>query len=258
MFAEINKDQLDRLPFVICTLGEQVKQVPVHRPDGFEYHQFIWLASGQGQFICDAKKHTLSAGQGMFFRRQIPHDYEGLADGMHTVWCTFMGADSLLDFYNIADCFLFTVPEFLTPTTAALKAACLDNSNIVTRSAAGYSWLVELLEGLFAPAAPVAVRVLQFLENHYSEPLTLDDIADHTGINRFSLCHCYKREQGITVMEQLKKIRIAKSKQFLRYSVTSVEEIGRLCGFDSPSYFGKRFREETGLSPREYRRLHQK
>ena len=53
------------------------------------------------------------------------------------------------------------------------------------------------------------------------------------------------------------KIRIAKAKQLLNQVPLRAQEVGRMCGFDSTSYFCK-FREETGRTPLEYRKRHNK
>ena len=55
-------------------------------------------------------------------------------------------------------------------------------------------------------------------------------------------------------MQALKRIRIQKAKMFLLYSQAPIEEIGKMCGYDSGSYFTKIFRELEGCSPSEYRR----
>ena len=55
-------------------------------------------------------------------------------------------------------------------------------------------------------------------------------------------------------MEELKQIRIAKAKELLRFGSDRIEEVGRQCGYESASYFGKQFREVVGCSPGEYRR----
>lgn len=252
MFVEIHKELYRTLPFVLCTLGENRSQGEIRRPEGFEFHQFIWIVEGAGIFSVNSERFPLERGEGIFFRRGVPHGYAGSGE-MHTAWFTFLGAESVLDYYGVGDYFRFQAPPFLTAAAAALLETCMGNSSIISRSAAGYSWMADLMETLFADSAPVGAQVRRFLENHYGEPLTLDEIAAQVGLNRFSLCHLYQKEQGITMMEQLKKIRIAKAKQLLRYSARSIGEIGRLCGFESPSYFGKRFREETGCSPRTYR-----
>jgi AraC-like DNA-binding protein len=97
--------------------------------------------------------------------------------------------------------------------------------------------------------------VCEFLESHCKDPLTLDDIADASGLDRFALCRYFKKHHKRSVMDELKAIRIKKAKRLLLYSSQRIGEIGRLCGFESPSYFALRFREECGCSPAKYREL---
>ena len=255
MFAEIRKELFDALPFVLCTVGESRPQRAVDRPEGFDFHQFIWIAEGEGVFSSGKQYFCLGPGEGMFYRRGVPQSYHNIGE-LHTIWVTFRGAEGVLDYYHAPDAFRFRVPKFLPAATAALEEVCHGNSTILSRSAAGYNWLAELMEAIFSVSIPFSEQLRQFLENHYNEPLTLDDIAEQMGTDRFTLCRRCAQERGISPMEQLKKIRIAKARQFLRYTTRSVEEIGKMCGFDSPSYFGKRFREENGCSPREYRCFH--
>ena len=99
-----------------------------------------------------------------------------------------------------------------------------------------------------------AAQIDQILECRYNEPLTLDEIATEVGMDRFSLCRYYAAERGMTVMDKLFHIRIEKAKRFLKYGTDPIEQVGRMCGFDSPSYFGKRFREAVGQTPAEYRK----
>ena len=95
-----------------------------------------------------------------------------------------------------------------------------------------------------------------YLEQHYAEPLTLDDVAAVAGTDRFSLCHIYAKERGTTVMEDLLRIRIEKAKRLLRFYTMPVGQVGKSCGFSDASYFSLRFREICGCSPKEYRRKH--
>ena len=114
--------------------------------------------------------------------------------------------------------------------------------------------MTELFSTILSSADTLSVRVLRLLEQRYSEPLTLYDIADEFGVDRFSLCRTYKAERGVTVMEDLNRIRIAKAKRFLKYGTDPIEKVGQLCGYESASYFGKRFRESVGQTPAEYRK----
>lgn len=139
-----------------------------------------------------------------------------------------------------------------------LERLCQGDSTVLSRSAAGYGWLTEWLSSMFEASPSPISTVRRFLEVHFAQPLTLEEIAGQAHMDRFTLCRCYKEKRGRTVMEDLRHIRIAKAKQYLQHTASPIEEIGRLCGYESHSYFGKVFREETGCSPRAYREAHKK
>lgn len=261
MFVEIRKKYMQQpllLPFVVCTVGESPFQSAITRPNGFHHHHVLMVAEGEGIFSQGGKSVSLSAGEGYFCRADVPHAYRAAGKQFKTLWVTFLGAESVLDYYGIGEAFQFEASPALLSATRALYAFCAGSSTVLTRSAAGYTWLTDWLHGCFAPSAPITVQVRRFLETHFSEPLTLAEIAEAVHMNRYALCHYYKETCGITVMEQLRSIRIEKAKQLLRFSAASVDEVGRSCGFESASYFGKLFRLETGRSPREFRNHLQK
>ena len=252
MFAEIHKNREIDLPFVLTTLGESIRQSPIHRPEGLKFHQFIWVKEGSGTFAISGQQFTLEAGDGIFMRAHVPHSYEGKL--FHTAWCTFTMSPKTLDYLGVGDYLRFTVPTYLDRETAQLLAHANGKSTLLSRSAAGYTYVTELFANILSSADTLSTRVMQMLEQRYSEPLTLYDIADEFSIDRFTLCRTYKNERGVTVMDDLNRIRIAKAKRFLKYGTDSIEKVGRMCGFDSPSYFGKRFREAVGQTPAEYRK----
>ncbi len=255
MFSEINKEEYENLPLVLCAVAIDQEQREIIREHGFIYHQFIWVSSGSGIFTVGEKTFELSDGEGMFFRKNVPHSYKDDKSDFFTSWLTFDGCDSLLDHFKVNDYFKFTMTKTIAAQSKELLTACKAHSTVLTRSASTYSWIISTLSEIFEPSMPFDKKAKQFMENHYQDPISLDDIAKHVGMNRFALCREFSKKNGVSLMEQLKNIRVSKAKYYLKYSTNSIEEIGILCGFDSPSYFGKRFKEITNLSPREYRNL---
>lgn len=83
--------------------------------------------------------------------------------------------------------------------------------------------------------------------------LTIQKLSEKCGISVQHLIRVYKEEYGITPNQALIKIRIAKSKALLLYTNKRVQEVAYQCGFKDPNYFGKVFKKETGLTPREFR-----
>lgn len=254
MYVEINERYLSGekvLPFLLCSIGATEKQGDILRPAGYRHHHVLWVTGGEGLFQVAGEGFTLSAGEGLFLSRDVPHSYRSAGSRFATAWVSYLGADSALDHYRIGAHRCFRVPPRLAAAHRELWGFCQGNSTVFSRSAAGYSWLVDCLEAVFEPQPGQVVR--RYLEAHFGEPLTLEEIAEQVHMTRFALCHYYKKEVGISVMEQLKQIRLAKARQLLRQTALPIEEISRMCGYESPSYFGRLFREAVGCAPRDYR-----
>lgn len=243
-----------RLPFVLNTIGEDVRREVISRDSGLTWNQFIWVKEGVGRFTVGEEPHVLGVGEGMFMRRGVPHSYGPDGDRMYTGWCTFFCSESLIS-YCIGDCthIIFKVPDFLEKETAILTQLARSSSDLLEVSAAGYGYVTELFAAVTKPTDDVVGRVRDYLECNCESPITLDDVAAEVGLDRFALCRYFSKHHKRSVMEELKVIRIKKAKRLLRYSSYNIETIGRLCGYESPSYFALRFREECGCSPGEYR-----
>ncbi len=258
MFVETsyNIEQFEKkfqLPFLLHSVGTFERQPNISRPSGHYCYLVIWVNKGKCFFEVDGTEIDLSEGKGIFLRPNVPHSYHRIEGDFGTGWFTYSGADSILDYYGIGDYFCFDTPSFMDNSIAALEASCCRDSNIITRSGAGYSMLTEFLQACFTPSLPLDRLVDQYLENSFARDISLDDIAAAVGMSRFSLCRRYSEKQGFTIMEQLKRIRLAKAKRYLSTTSRPINEISKMCGFDSPSYFDKIFKAEIGITPKEYR-----
>ncbi len=259
MFFEIKDNvkeyfESGKLPVVLDSVGFFDVQPHMVRPEGFHCHHLLWVTKGNGVFIYDGHKVTLTKGQGIYFSKGFPHEYKAGKDGVFSsAWITFHGLDNLMLCFGITNCFIFKATNEVLTAAHLLHKHCLQNSTVITRSAKFYSLITELLTSHFAPSVPLAEKVDRYLENNFSEDVSLDNIAETVSLNKFTLCKRYLEASGTTIMERLKGIRIAKAKQYLLNTSFSVEKIGAMCGFQSPSYFCKVFRKVTGKTPREYR-----
>lgn len=252
IFAEIDKDGLRRLPLGLAGLRDSGRQGNVTRHRGFEFHQILWCTAGSGSYEVGGEVMTLTPGEGVYMRPGVPHSYGG--EDFHTGFCSFSIAESVTEIMGIGDWFRFrTTPTFLRELDNLLHIA-IGDSTLIDRSAAGYYFVTGFFASQSRAEISPAERIKRIIERRYSEPLSLLDIAEEMGMDRYSVCHIYKQHSGVTVMEDLLRIRLQKAKQLLKYDTATVEEVGRLCGFDSPSYFGKLFKKKNGCTPAEYRR----
>lgn len=93
-----------------------------------------------------------------------------------------------------------------------------------------------------------------YLDNHYTEEISLDFLSEHFFISKYYLSREFKREFGTTIIQYVLLKKITYAKELLRYSDSSIEEIAHQCGIDDASYFNKVFRKLEGCTASEYRR----
>lgn len=98
--------------------------------------------------------------------------------------------------------------------------------------------------------------VLQYLRQHYAEPLTIDRIAEQTHMSKYYLCHLFRRQMGLTLMDYLYEHRLSVARQQLLGTGLPIGTIAQNCGFGSSSHFCTLFRCREGMSPRDYRKKH--
>ena len=100
-------------------------------------------------------------------------------------------------------------------------------------------------------------QILTYIHGHYQEKITLDDIASEVSICPSECCRFFKKHMKESLFDYLLNYRIEQSLDFLSCGNGTITEAAIQCGFSSPSYFSRVFREKMGYSPREYLKLSQ-
>ncbi len=97
--------------------------------------------------------------------------------------------------------------------------------------------------------------ILQYIHLHYSQPLTLTILAEHLNWNPSYLSHIFKRQIGRSFIEYLHELRIGMASSLLLTTKLTVSEIALEVGFDNFRTFSRVFKEQKGVSPKEFRLL---
>lgn len=101
-------------------------------------------------------------------------------------------------------------------------------------------------------------KILSFIERHYSENITLSNIAETVNLSERETLRCFRKVIGESPIQYLLKYRLIQSASTLiRYPDKKISVVAEECGFDSPAYFAKKFKEFYLCTPREYRQTYQ-
>ena len=96
--------------------------------------------------------------------------------------------------------------------------------------------------------------VFQYIEEHYPEDLSVDQLAGLAGLSRFHFSRLFKELTGRTITDYINTLRINKSEYLLRNSRMNISEIALSTGFKDIYYFSRSFKKYKHVSPSEMRK----
>lgn len=95
-------------------------------------------------------------------------------------------------------------------------------------------------------------KAVRFIGLNFWRPLTLDEIADESGMSKYHFARTFKAVTGKTFKEYLTEKRVEKAKTLLADGEMTITEICYSVGFNDLSYFDRVFRKLVGINPLAY------
>lgn len=97
-------------------------------------------------------------------------------------------------------------------------------------------------------------KVCTYIQNHYSEPLSLKEVADLVSMSQSNFCKFFKKATSTTFSDYLNDLRINEACHLLIYSEDNISKIAEDCGFESLSYFNRVFLKKKLVKPSLFRK----
>ena len=95
---------------------------------------------------------------------------------------------------------------------------------------------------------------MTYIQEHYTEDLTLADIADSAGVSEGECCRCFSTLSDETPIQYLNTYRVIRAMELLLTTDESVSEVAAAVGFRDSGYFSRCFKKRTGMTPTAYRK----
>jgi transcriptional regulator GlxA family with amidase domain len=100
---------------------------------------------------------------------------------------------------------------------------------------------------------PRVTHVVQLMERHRSEPLSIPDLARAVNLSPSYLTRLFRFHIGKSPAEYDRDIRLERARELIRTTFLSIKEVMSAVGWRDPSHFSREFKRRYGLGPREMR-----
>jgi AraC-like DNA-binding protein/mannose-6-phosphate isomerase-like protein (cupin superfamily) len=236
--------------------------------------ELFYVMEGEGQFLIENKIYPVSANDLIIVNPNVLHTeisfraspLKYIVLGVEGLELSLKGENDedknfyIVNFKNLRELILFYLKAMLSEIESKAPGCETICQNLM-------EVLVILLErqtdfsATLAPVNKKATRlcssIRRFLDNHYMENVTLDQLAEMSHVSKYHLAHAFSAEYGVSPINYLISCRIHAAEYLLKTTDYSLALISRSCGFSSPSYFAQIFKKQKGCSPSEFRRQEQ-
>jgi YesN/AraC family two-component response regulator len=100
-------------------------------------------------------------------------------------------------------------------------------------------------------------KLLKYITNNYTEKISLDNLAKHSGLSTSYMCRLFKKHVGLTILDYINELRCERAASLIANGVP-LSEAYYLVGFNDYNYFSRLFKNVTGSSPANYKKGLQK
>lgn len=251
----------------VVTFGHSVTE-PCHTfgPAVRPYYLFHYILKGQGTFSVNHTIYHLKAGQGFLIEPDYLTTYASDAeDPWVYVWIGFSGTDAS---HVIASIGLSQESPIFEGQEAEVLQQCVFNMLAHNYSKPSDTFAVlgnfyQFLSVIAAsnqkilPSADSSLYIRQatrYIQDHFAESLTVEEIARHIGLNRSYFSSIFKEQTGQTPIAYIQNFRLTKAVYLLETTSLSVAAVACSCGYQQPESLTRIFQKKYGVSPADFRK----
>ena len=255
--------------FHLCFCGfAQCEPLHSYGPASRPNYIIHYIMDGKGIYQVGEKKYKLSKGQGFLIEPEELTFYQADQEEPWSYLWVGVGGTGAKKF--IQDIGLNSQQRiFRCADGEKLNEIVMDMMKHTRSTVSDLYYLQGKLYELFSVlAADVVIEELMeenkenryiqeavtYIRNHYAAGLTVEELAGYLGVNRSYPYTLFKNKLQLSPKEFLTKFRISRAREQLILTEESVENIAVACGYHSTLVFTKNFKQETGMTPTEFRK----
>ena len=236
--------------------------------------ELFYVIDGQGQFLIEDQTYPVSASDLVIVNPNVAHTEVSLNAsplkyivlGVEGLELTATNNDDntnfcIINFKTHKDNILLCLQNMLTEIETkhpGYEIVCQDLMEILIVLLGRQTNFATILTPVNKKASRLCGSTKRYIDAHYQENITLDQLAEVCHISKYHLAHAFTEEYGISPINYLISKRISEAEHLLKTTDFSLSLISSTTGFSSSSYFAQIFRKQKGMSPTEFRKLSRK
>ena len=236
-------------------------------PHTHNHLELFYIVGGKGQFLIRDQLYPVNASDLVIINPDIPHTEVSLnAQPLEYIVLGIEGIEletgegengqfSILDHVGsveVSGC-LRNILREMEQKNPGYEDVCQAYMEILIIRLMRRTSLSVPVEPQVSSGNRQCAAVRRYIDLHFKEALSLDQLAEEAHMNKYYLSHTFKKEYGVSPINYMIFCRIEESKYLLAETDLSLSQIAQLLGFSSLSYFSQVFRRTQGASPMEYR-----
>lgn len=271
MKHQVNNSKIEKLSYHLLYITKKTyldkQNINEH---SHHFTELFYVLQGQGTFIIDNESFEVQENDLVIINPNVQHIEAQRKD--ETFEYIALGMDGLVftnqEYVNSAQKYTLLNYDNYRKEILTYLFAILDE---MKRKDSNYEFVCQNLLEVFVVnlirrankylSAFAAKRtnkecnfIKEYIDQHYSEELSLESLAELTYINKFYLAHAFKKTIGISPINYMIQKRIDEAKELLETTNYSISRISDIVGFSSQSYFSQVFQKNMQMSPNQYRK----
>lgn len=221
--------------------------------------EFIYLLRGELKICVNESEIDLATGECALILSNQIHSFDV---GENTlVWVAVFSEDFVPEFTSFIKNKQGKTPLFKldeSVETVIKECLILNEPSFLLRRACLYAICDQYLQHTAIEERKIKndlliCRVLDYIQSHYTEHITLERVAEHFGYEYHYLSRLLSKSYHVRFRKLVNDYRMEAAMRALKSGELGITEIAMQCGFQSIRSFNDIFLSETGFSPREYR-----
>lgn len=251
-----------------CGYYKGIKQgetVGTFRPFGLPDYQIIYLTEGSMSFLVDGITKILSAGDIIIYPPDTAQKYKSISEsGASYIWIHFTGfaAEDMILSSGLTAGKIYSAWPNQSVYSMIMKMGDelrIKRTGSETRANGLFLELLSFLARELKSDRKSGNRysrilpALRDMEKNAGARRSNEEYAKMCGLTPYYFIHLFKEVTGESPVKYISELNMRKAEYLLEDTNMGVADIARLTGFESPSYFTKRFKERFGKTPSEFR-----